>query len=105
MQAAEPTTNERIWQVVAAIPRGQVATYGEVAIRAGMPRGARRVGNVLRQLPKDSRLPWHRVVNAQGRISLPAGSPSARLQRLRLEDEGVCFKLNGAIDLRRFRWD
>ena len=100
----EAGINERIWQVVAAIPRGCVSTYGEIAHRAGLPGAARRVGTALRALPPDTRIPWHRVINAGGRISLPRGSDSQRLQRQRLEAEGVEFKLNGSIDLRRFGW-
>ncbi|RLQ23696.1 methylated-DNA--[protein]-cysteine S-methyltransferase [Seongchinamella sediminis] len=99
----EPDINQRIWQVVALIPAGKVATYGDVAAQAGLARGARRVGRALKMLPGDTRIPWHRVLNAQGRISLPAGSASQYTQRERLEAEGVLFKTNGAVDLRRFR--
>ena len=101
----EAGINERIWQVVAAIPRGCVSTYGEVARRAGLPGAARRAGAALRALPSDSRIPWHRVINASGRISLPAGSDSQQLQRERLEAEGVEFRINGSVDLRRFAWE
>lgn len=98
------SSNERIWQVVASIPRGRVCTYGEVARRAGMPGAARRVGAALKGLPRTTRIPWHRVVNASGRISLPPGAEGADRQRARLEQEGVEFKLNGGIDLERFGW-
>jgi methylated-DNA-protein-cysteine methyltransferase-like protein len=101
MSPAEPDINHRIWQVVALIPPGQVATYGDVALQAGLPRAARRVGRALRGLPRDTRIPWHRVINAQGRVSLPTGG--AR-QRERLESEGVVFRSNGRIDLAKFRW-
>jgi methylated-DNA-protein-cysteine methyltransferase-like protein len=94
---------ERIWQVVALIPRGRVATYGQVALLAGLPRGARKVGRVMSQLPRGTRLPWHRVVNASGRISLPVGSPSHTKQRATLEREGVVFR-SGRLSLTRFRW-
>ena len=96
--------NDRIWQVVVAIPRGKVSTYGEIAQKAGLARAARRVGAALRGLPADTRIPWHRVVNAQGKISLPEGSKSYRTQRDRLHSEGVSFKANGGIDLRQFGW-
>jgi len=96
--------NLRIWQVVSAIPAGRVSTYGAVARKAGLARAARRVGQALRKLPPDTRLPWHRVVNAQGRISLPAGSMSARTQRERLAREGVEFRPSGVIDLNRYGW-
>lgn len=100
----EPDINSRIWQVVAAVPRGRVCTYGEVAARAGLHGAARRVGRALRVLPGNSRIPWHRIVNAGGRISFPAGSEAHTRQRERLEAEGVEFKLNGAVDLTRYRW-
>jgi methylated-DNA-protein-cysteine methyltransferase-like protein len=92
---------ERVWQVVAAIPAGRVATYGQVAQLAGVPRGARFVGTVLRDLPRDSRLPWHRVLNASGRLSVDP--LTAREQRERLEAEGVAF-VGGRVSLSRFRW-
>lgn len=82
---------ERIWQVVAAIPKGRVATYGQVADLAGMPRHARLVGRTLRELPKGTKLPWHRVINASLKISLPPDSGSYELQRKRLLTEGVAF--------------
>lgn len=82
---------ERIWQVVAAIPKGSVATYGQVANLAGMPRHARLVGRTLSELPGDTKLPWHRVINASLRISLRADSDGHNVQRRRLEAEGVEF--------------
>ena len=103
MTFEETDINQRIWQVVALIPCGRVATYGDVASQAGMPGGARRVGRALKCLPRDTRIPWHRVVNAQGRISLPEGSAAQYTQRERLEAEGVWFQSNGRIDLRKFR--
>ena len=90
-----------VWQVVEGIPRGHVLTYGEVARLAGMRRAARRVGQAMRRAPKDMNLPWHRVVNAQGRISFPPDSHGFQRQRDLLEGEGVVF-LNGKIDLDRF---
>lgn len=96
--------NQLIWQVVAAIPPGKVATYGQVAHQAGMARAARRVGQALRGLPDNTRIPWHRVVNAQGRISLAEGSHSHVVQRERLEQEGVLFSISGKIDLREYGW-
>lgn len=100
----EPGTNQRIWLIVSAIPEGKVATYGSVAQRAGIARAARRVGMALRGLPVNTRIPWHRVVNAQGRISLPEGSESHYTQRYRLETEGIPFRTNGTIDLRLYSW-
>ena len=92
---------ERVWAVVAAIPRGRVATYGQVAELAGLPRGARLVGRILSRLPAGTRLPWHRVINAAGAVSLP-GSAGAR-QRALLEAEGVPFA-RGRVDLGRVGW-
>jgi len=100
----EADINHRIWQVVAAIPEGRVSTYGAIAQKAGFARAARRVGQALRVLPPGSRIPWHRVVNAQGRISLPADSISHRTQRERLEKEGVSFRTSGAINLDQYGW-
>lgn len=90
-----------VWHVVGGIPRGHVLTYGEVARLAGMRRAARRVGQAMRRAPRGMQLPWHRVVNAQGRISLPPDSAGHRRQRELLENEGVEFR-DGRIDLDRF---
>ena len=76
---------------MAAIPKGRVATYGQVADLAAMPRHARLVGRTLRELPKGTKLPWHRVINASLKISLPPDSGSYELQRKRLLTEGVAF--------------
>ncbi len=89
---------ERIWKAVAQIPHGQVASYGGIARRAGLPRRARLVGHALKIAPASLKLPWHRVVNARGAISLPAGSTAHRTQRRLLEEEGVVFR-NGRVDL------
>lgn len=96
--------NEMIWQVVAAIPVGKVATYGQIAKLCGYPGYARYVGYTLKQLPQGTTLPWHRVLNAQGRISFPPDSAACRLQRSRLEQEGVVFE-SGKIRLKRYQWD
>ena len=95
----------RIHRVVAAIPEGRVATYGQVALLAGLPRRARLVGRALAALDDDSGVPWHRVINAQGRISSRGGSPHEYFQRLLLEEEGVELDERGRIDLERFGWD
>ena len=92
---------ERIWRVVASIPPGEVESYGSVARRAGLPRRARLVGHALKAAPEELHLPWHRVVNAAGRISFPAGSAAHALQRSRLEAEGVQFR--GAAVVRAAR--
>lgn len=100
-KSEQPEAHRRILEVVKRIPRGHVCSYGEVARLAGLPRRARLVGTVLRSA--DSKVPWHRVVNAQGAIALPAGSKAYRRQRRLLERERVRF--NGErIDLERHRW-
>jgi methylated-DNA-protein-cysteine methyltransferase-like protein len=105
-RAAVPTTYERIYAVVRRIPRGRVATYGDVAALAGMERQARLVGYALHAAPEGARLPWHRVVNAQGRISLGRGLAGGDLsQRFRLEREGVRFDPSGRLPLGDYRWD
>jgi methylated-DNA-protein-cysteine methyltransferase-like protein len=96
--------DERIWLTVCAIPPGRLSTYGEVAARAGLPGAARRVGAALRKLPAGSQVPWHRVVNAGGRSSLPAGSQGADRQRALLADEGVILGSGGRAVLERYRW-
>ena len=93
---------ERIWKAVAEIPCGEVASYGGIARRAGAPRRARLVGHALKVAPDALKLPWHRVLNAQGRISLPAGSKAHRMQRRLLAEEGVVFR-NGRVDLAKSR--
>ena len=96
---------QAIYDVVRRIPQGRVATYGQVAHLAGMPGRARLVGYALSALRGQIPVPWHRVVNAQGRISRRSDSGSADLeQRLRLESEGVCFDDLGRIPLERFLW-
>jgi methylated-DNA-protein-cysteine methyltransferase-like protein len=101
-----PGAFRRIHAVVSRIPRGRVATYGQVAILAGLPGQARLVGYAMSALDLESRIPWHRVVNARGRISARSGGGGggAQLQRLRLRREGVRLRRSGAIPLDRFRW-
>ncbi len=95
---------QRILATVDSIPKGSVASYGQVAREAGLPRHARLVGRVLRELSSGSKLAWHRVVNSAGKISARAdGAPSVE-QRRRLEREGVRFEPSGRIDLARFGW-
>lgn len=95
---------ERIWQVVHSIPRGRVATYGQVASLAGLPGYARYVGTVLKKLPRGSRLPWHRVVNARGCLSFPSHSSKHRQQQKLLESEGIVFK-DGRLSLSQYGVD
>jgi methylated-DNA-protein-cysteine methyltransferase-like protein len=93
----------RVWALVRQVPRGRVVTYGQVAHALGEPRGARTVGWAMRAAPEG--LPWHRVINADGRISPAVRDPGdLDLQRALLEAEGVRFDPGGRIDLRRYRW-
>ena len=93
---------ERVRQIARQVPIGQVATYGQIARWAGNPRGARVVGWVMHSITEADDVPWHRVVNSRGEVSLRAG---AELQRALLADEGVEFDAAGRIDLARFGWD
>jgi methylated-DNA-protein-cysteine methyltransferase-like protein len=99
--AAENGFFERVYELVRAIPRGRVATYGQVARLLGVPRGARAVGWALRGLPRrlERSVPWHRVVGAGGRVA-PRSGPGPLLQRRRLTQEGVRFVRN-RVDLGR----
>ena len=100
-------TYKRIWAVVARIPRGRVATYGQVAALAGFPRQPRMAGYALNKIPDAMHAPWHRVINARGEISRRAPSLATggeKLQRALLEREGVGFDERGRVDLDRFGW-
>ena len=102
--------NALVWEIVRQIPPGKVATYGQIAAMVPPPEGmttwdyrafgARWVGGAMAACPED--VPWHRVINAQGKISLRRG---AEEQRDRLEAEGVEFDERGRVDLRRYRWE
>jgi methylated-DNA-protein-cysteine methyltransferase-like protein len=91
--------------VVRRIPAGWVATYGQVATMAGMPRRARLVGRVLQRLDSATNVPWHRVVNAKGEVSFSLSRNGGDvLQRRLLEKEGVKFGDGNRLDLERNRW-
>ncbi|MGH7358469.1 MAG: MGMT family protein, partial [Candidatus Rokuibacteriota bacterium] len=96
---------DRIYATVRRIPRGRVATYGQVASVAGLPGHARQVGYALHALPSGSSVPWHRVINAQGRVSARSRTGWEMEQRLRLEIEGVRFGDGGRVLLRRYLWE
>jgi methylated-DNA-protein-cysteine methyltransferase-like protein len=99
-----PSFRDRVYEVVRRIPPGKVATYGQIARLLGQPRAAREVGWALRDLPEGLDVPWQRVINAQGRVSFPAGSEGAALQRAMLEDEGVVFGPDGSVNLKIYAW-
>jgi methylated-DNA-protein-cysteine methyltransferase-like protein len=103
-QARGESAYERIWRIASRIPRGRVATYGQLAELAGLPRAPRQAGYAMAALPSGSRVPWQRVVNARGEVS-PRSDPGGEwVQRALLEREGVEFDAKGRIDLRRFGW-
>lgn len=95
-----------VFALVRRVPRGRVVTYGQVAALLGHPRAARAVGNALGRLNlgRSRVVPWHRVVNAGGKISRRGDAEAADRQRHLLEDEGVPFSRSGRIDLRRHAW-
>lgn len=101
--------DEAVWRLVARIPSGRVATYGQIAALLGRPRSARAVGRAMaalggpRAAGRVAEVPWHRVVNASGGISRRAPSSGMLTQRLRLESEGVRIR-RGRVDMRRYRW-
>ena len=101
------TSYQRIWQTVQAIPYGRVATYGQIADLAGLPRRARLVGKALANAPKqgwqDKAIPWYRVINAQGKISFAIGSDAFERQKQQLQDEQIVV-LNNKIKLNTFQW-
>ena len=100
-------THAAIYKIVKKIPRGRVATYGQIAALAAMPRAARQVGYALRATPDNVKIPWHRVVYAEGRVSMRLKdwqSGGDDYQRVLLEGEGVAISAEGKIDLQRYRW-
>lgn len=109
------TFNALVWTIVKQIPEGQVATYGQIAQMIPPPEdvtpldyarmGARWVGQAMNATPEGEGIPWQRVINSKGEISLPKGSPGAMRQRVLLEDEDVKFNDKGRIDFKVFGWN
>ena len=95
-------TYERIYEIVKRIPKGKVATYGQVAILIGNANLARTVGNALHVNPDNSTIPCHRVVNREGKVAKLYAFGGSENQKRRLESEGVIFKENGKIDLIKY---
>lgn len=104
VKGQDSSLRELIWQVVAAIPRGRVASYGQIARLCGYPSHARYVGTTMKNLPRGSTLPWHRVLRSNGELAFPVGSAPYKRQRALLEKETVAFK-NGKVPLKQYRWD
>lgn len=98
------STYRRIYAVVRRVPHGRVATYGQIARIAGIGRHARQVGYALHNLRPGTTVPWHRIINAKGEISLRRTSGAATTQRILLEQEGVRFDARGRISLKQFGW-
>jgi methylated-DNA-protein-cysteine methyltransferase-like protein len=94
---------DAVLYILGQIPKGKVTTYGKIAKLANFPTQSRQVGKVLSSLPKDTELPWHRVINAQGRISFPEHSEKFQQQKSRLEEEGIAL-LNNRIKLGLYGW-
>ncbi|WP_103105079.1 MGMT family protein [Brevibacillus reuszeri] len=92
---------ERAIAIIGSIPEGRVMTYGQIAALAGSPRGARQIVRILHSMSKKYKLPWHRVINAKGRIGL-TDDESFTLQKMYLESEGVVVSAEGEIDLAKF---
>jgi len=101
MHSSREQHREAIYLALAQIPQGKVITYGNLAKLAGMPNGARLAGRLMCELPEGSSLPWHRVINAQGKLSLPPQSAAYLEQVQRLQNEGIIFN-NGKIKLSVF---
>ncbi len=99
----ERTMRRAFYETIARVPYGKVATYGQIATLAGYPGRARQVGFALAGMPEEWDLPWHRIINAQGKISPRISSKFHLLQYELLAGEGVAFA-GQRIDLRRFRW-
>ena len=96
---------DEVYRVVAMIPQGRVATYGQIAAHLGNPRAARTVGWALSSLPSGMDVPWHRVINSQGRISGSSQGYRAHEQMALLEEEGIVFDESGRIDLDECGWE
>lgn len=99
----EPSREQKIWQVVAAIPEGSVASYGQVAAMAGLGRQARFVGRALGRLPAGHSIPWHRVIRSNGQIAFPEGTEARQLQTEKLRMEGVEV-IKGRVRMKAFQW-
>jgi len=95
--------HQRVIDIIKSIPKGKVATYGQIAALAGNPRGARVVVRVLHSSSGKENLPWHRVINSKGSISLKPGT-GYEVQKALLKKEGIVFKEDDTIDLKRFLW-
>ncbi|TMP39434.1 MGMT family protein [Pseudoalteromonas rubra] len=103
LEEAREEFRSKVFTLIGAIPSGNVATYGQIAALAGAPKHARAVGYLLKHLPVESSLPWHRVINSQGKISFPPESDKFSEQSALLRSEGVQIQ-GGKVALRRYQW-
>lgn len=94
---------QKLYQTIAAIPKGKVASYGQLAKLAGQTGAARWVGWCLRNLPNDSKLPWHRVISATGHLAFATATPLYLAQREKLEQEGITFS-NNKVSMKNYQW-
>ena len=97
------TRLRRLWDTILEVPPGRVASYGQVAELAGIPRGARQTAYALRVAPDELALPWFRIITASGRLAFSEGSSAFRKQKSLLESEGVPVR-GGRVDMRAYRW-
>lgn len=95
---------ETVVRLIRSIPKGKVASYGQIAKLAGKPQGSRGVAWILHSLSEARALPWHRVLNSQGKISFPEGSALHAKQKRLLKKEGVVFSSSGQLDLELYQW-
>ena len=94
---------KRIWKTVVAVPKGKVASYGQIADLAGLPGRARLVGKALGQAPKNMKLPWYRILRSSGQLAFEKGSANALKQKDLLQEEEVVV-LNNRVKLKQFGW-
>ena len=103
LRSPEVTAYERIYRTIRRVPRGRVATYGQIAEMA-KASGPRQVGYALHSLPDGHDVPWHRIINSRGMISLESGIGGKSLQRALLEAEKVVFDSKGRVDMKHYQW-
>ncbi|MFX4227226.1 MAG: MGMT family protein [Porticoccaceae bacterium] len=94
-------TRQQVLTILSSVPKGAVVSYGQVAELAGLGKGARQVGQILRALPEDTQIPWHRVVSASGNISLRGERALAQICLLELE--GICV-MDNRVNMKKYRW-
>ena len=99
-----PSFKDRVYRLVARIPKGKIATYGQLARLAGGPTRAREVGYAMAALPSGTRLPWQRVINARGEVSRRRRPGAELTQRMLLVQEGIRFDARGRVSMEQFQW-